>query len=82
MANVRVKLNLAGIRELKHSQPIVREVIRRSRRGLAQTPEGFEWQYRPGKRVGARAVIWTTNEAGRKAEAEHKVLIRALDAMR
>lgn len=82
MANVKVKLNLAGIRELKHSQPIVREVRERSRRGFAQTPAGFEWHYRPGKKVGARAVIWTSDEEGRKAEAEYKVLLRALDAMR
>lgn len=82
MTNVKVKLNLEGIRQLKHSQPVVREVRERSRRGLAATPQGFEWQYRPGKKVGARAVIWTADEAGRKAEAEYKVLLRALDAMR
>jgi hypothetical protein len=82
MANVKVKLNLEGIRALKHSQPIVMEVVRRSRRGLEQTPAGFEWHYRPGRKVGARAVIWTSDEEGRKAEAEDKILIRALDAMR
>ena len=81
MAKMTVKLSLKGIRELKYSPPVKAEVIRRAKRIAEAAGPGFVAVL--GKsRVGARALVWTTDDESRKAEARDKVLTRALDAGR
>lgn len=82
MADVTVKLKLKGIRELKMTQPITAELMRRGKRGLRTAGEGFEVAYRPGKRIGGRIMLRTNSAIGRRREAAEKLLARALDVMR
>lgn len=81
MADVRVKLNMKGIRQLLRSSEVQGEVARRAQRGAAAAGEGFEAVVKPHKYT-ARAFVQTADETGRKREAESKVLNRALGAMR
>lgn len=78
--SVTVKLKIKGIRALLKTVGQA-EVARRAKRGAAAAGEGFEAVIKPHKHTG-RAFVQTADETGRKREANEKVLVRALDAMR
>ena len=78
----RIKLNQRGIREFLKSQPIVADVAARTARGARAAGVGFERQMQMRKANTARGVVRTADAEGRRREADEKVLIRALDAMR
>jgi hypothetical protein len=82
MADVRVKLNMKGIRTLLKSDPVQSDLARRAARGAATAPDALESVVKP-HRYTARAFVQTKDSAeARRREANDKVLIRALDAMR
>lgn len=81
MADVTVKLKMSGIRQLLKGPEVSAEVARRVKRGGAAAGSGFEAVVKPHKYT-ARGFVQTADEAGRKREADDKVLLRALDAMR
>lgn len=81
MADVRVNLKMSGIRKVLRSSESQGALLRLARRSAAAAGPGFEAVVRPG-RFTARALVWTTDDASRRAEAENKALTRSLDAMR
>ena len=82
MADVRVKLSMRGIRALLKSEPVQSDLARRAARGAATAPDALESVVKP-HRYTSRAFVQTRNsDAARRREADDKVLIRALDAMR
>jgi hypothetical protein len=81
MAKPKVKLNLRGINALMRSAPVQAEVARRLQRGAAAAGEGFEAVVKPHQYT-ARGFVQTADAEGRRREADEKVLIQALDAMR
>lgn len=83
MANVRIVVNRAGVREILRSQRVADELARRARRIAARA--GGEADYRVDVEVGrnrARAAVITETPQAREAEAHHRTLTRALDAGR
>lgn len=81
MSDVRVKLKISGIRKVLRSPEVTAEVARRVKRAAQAAGPGFEGVVKPHKYT-ARGYVQTADESGRKREAEDKVLIRSLDAMR
>lgn len=81
MSDVRVKLKISGIRKVLKSPEVTAEIARRVKRGAAAAGTGFEGVIKP-HRFTSRGYVQTADETGQKREAEEKVLIRALDAMR
>lgn len=81
MANVRVKLKVGGVRALLRGPEVTAEVAKRVKRGAAAAGPGIEGVVKPHKYT-ARGYVQTATEDGRKREANEKVLLRALDAMR
>lgn len=81
MSDVRVKLKIGGIRKILRGPEATAEIARRVKRGAAAAGPGFEGVIKP-HRFTARGFVQTADETGRKREAEEKVLLRALDAMR
>jgi hypothetical protein len=79
MAKPIVKLNIRGINQLMSSGPVQSLVEERARRIAEAAGEGFEAVGDPHPWT-ARAYVRTATAAGRKREAEEKVLTRALDA--
>lgn len=78
---VRVKLKLRGLRALMRSNPVQADLAARATRAARSAGEGFEAVVKPHK-FTARAFVQTADEKGSRREAEEKVLIRTLDAMR
>ena len=78
----RIKINQKGVREFLRSQPIVADVAQRTARAARAAGPGFERQMQMNKANTARGVVRTADQKGREREANDKVLIRALDAMR
>lgn len=81
MGDVQVRLKISGVRKILRGSDVQRELLRRTRRAAAVAGDGFEAVVRPG-RYTARSLLWTTTQEAREREANEKVLIRALDAMR
>lgn len=77
---VTVKLRMKGIRHLLKTVGQA-EVARRAKRAAAAAGPGFEAVIKPHKYTG-RAFVQTSDDEGRKREADQKVLVRSLDAMR
>lgn len=82
MANVKVKINRRGVRDVLKSQGVTAEIAKRVHRGARAVGSGFEGQIQMRKANTARGVVRTADSEGRRREADEKVLIRALDAMR
>jgi hypothetical protein len=81
MANVRIKLNSAGIRQLLRSSEMEADLRRRAERIAATAGEGFEASSMVGPNRARASVITTTYEA-MAAEAQERRLTRAIDAGR
>lgn len=92
MPNVRVKLDLAGIRDLKRDPGVAAEIERRGNMILAAArstaPVGATGDYRDGLRLemdehavsGAVAHIYSTVDYAFAVEAKTGNLARSLDA--
>lgn len=83
MANIKVQLNEAGIREMFQS-PEMFEYIQRRARAIAEAAGGEPDFVSGAEVVGDRVMGWVTTASheGRRAEAEERALTRALDAGR
>lgn len=81
MADVNVKLKMRGVRELLKSSPVQSNLAARAVRAARVAGLGFEAAVKPHKYT-SRAFVQTADAEGRTREANEKVLIRALDAMR
>lgn len=81
MADVTIKLNKAGVRELLRSPEVLAELRRRADLIAAAAGDGFEAEATTGPQR-ARASIRTGTHAARKAEATDRALTAALDAGR
>lgn len=76
-----VKLNLRGIREVKKSASVKRDLMRRARAAARQAGDGFIPTVRSTK-VTATAYVRTESDEARTREAKDKILARSMDAMR
>lgn len=81
MGDVRVKLKISGIRKILRGPEATAEIARRVKRGAEAAGPGIGGVVKPHKYT-ARGFVQTVDDEGRKREADEKVLIRALDAMR
>lgn len=81
MANVRVKLNQRGVREVLKSSPVQADISARAARAARAGGPGIEAVTKP-HRYTSRAFVQTADAEGRKRQAESAVLERALDAAR
>lgn len=81
MADVRVKLKISGIRKVLRGPEATAEIAKRVSRGAAAAGPGIEGVVKPHKYT-SRGYVQTATAEGRKREADEKVLLRALDAMR
>lgn len=81
MADVRVRLKIGGVRAILRGPEATAEVAKRVKRGAAVAGPGFDGVVKPHKYT-ARGYVQTATQEGRKREANEKVLLRALDAMR
>lgn len=81
MGKPRVKLNMPGIRKTLTSDPVQSELTARGKRAARAAGAGFEAVARP-YRFTSRVYVQSTDAASAKAEAEDKVLTKALDAAR
>lgn len=81
MANLRVKLKMGGVRAILRGPEATAEIAKRVKRGAAAAGPGIEGVVKPHKHT-ARGYVQTATDEGRKREADEKVLLRGLDAMR
>lgn len=83
MASIPViDLNEAGVRKLLNSEVVRREMVRRAQR-IAEAAGGApDFKVLTGTSDRAIAVAITATREGRRAEAEHRALTRAIDAGR
>lgn len=81
MADVRVRLKIGGVRQLLRGAEVQADVARRLKRGAQVAGPGFGVSVKPHKYT-SRGYLQTVDADGRRREADEKVLIRALDAMR
>lgn len=82
MSDVRVKLNIGGVRKLLRSNEVQSDLARRATRAAAAAGPDYEAIVKP-HRYTARAFVQTKDtDDARRREAEDKNLTRALDAMR
>lgn len=81
MADVRVTLKIGGIRQLLRSNEVQSNIAARAVRAARAAGTGFEAVVKP-HRFTSRAYVQTADDEGRRREANEKVLIRVLDAMR
>jgi hypothetical protein len=80
-AQVRIKLNSAGVRQLLRSSEVMADLDARARRVAAAAGEGHEVQLWVG-RNRARATVRTATFGAMRAEASRQTLTRAVDAAR
>lgn len=81
MAQVRVELNHAGIRQMLQSPEVEAELLRRAKLIAAAAGPGFEPDSEVGRSRARASVITATFEA-RLDEARNHTLERAMDAGR
>lgn len=79
MARPVVKLNIGGINALMSSGAVQSLVDERARRMASAAGDGFEAVSDPHPWT-ARAYVRTANAAGRRREAQEKVLARSISA--
>ena len=82
-AKIRIELNHDGIRQLLMSQPIADECEKAAQRIASEAGEGFE--VLPARELGfgggrVGCAVYTDTYEARKAEAEDKVLSKAVSA--
>jgi hypothetical protein len=83
MAQIKVKLNSAGIREVLQSAEMEADLRRRAK-AIAQAAGGEPDFVGDAEVVGDRVMgfVVTATDEGKRAEAETRALTRALDAGR
>lgn len=81
MADVRVKLNSAGVRALLRSTEVRNDLGRRADKIAAAAGDGMEAEVSVGSNR-ARAAVYTATFDAMRAEAEGRALSAALDAGR
>lgn len=81
MAEIRIELDHAGLRQLLRSQEVRSDLRRRSDAVAARAGNGVRARVYQG-RDRVRAQVWTATQEARKAEAERRTLLTALDAAR
>jgi hypothetical protein len=93
MGNVQVKLNLAGVKEVLNDDASVSECMKRARRiaseANSQAPDHGYYKYPPFMTSEGRttkgnrcAVVYTRTELGKRMQAKHSTLTKALKAGR
>lgn len=78
---VRIELDSQGIEQLLRSQEVGQDLQRRADAVAAAAGEGVRARVYQG-RDRVRAQVWTATAAAKKAEAEDRTLLKALDAAR
>jgi hypothetical protein len=81
VAEVKIKLNSPGVRQLLQSAEIMADLVRRGEAIAAAAGEGFEVRTSTSP-TRARVTVRTATFAARRAEAVGRALTRALDAGR
>lgn len=81
MANVKIKLNRPGVRELLRSAEVQADLARRARAIAAAAGPGMEVDTEVGSNR-ARASVRTVTTDARRREATERALTRAIDAGR
>jgi hypothetical protein len=81
MANVRIKVNRNGIRDLLRSDEVLADLEERGQRIAAAAGDGHRVESEVGQNRARVAVITDTIEA-RISEAKNRTLTRAIDAGR
>lgn len=81
MADVKVKLNIKGIREVLKGRAATETVAAVAGRGARQAGDGFGYVVKPG-RYTARAFIQTESLEGAKRQADEAVLERVMGSLR
>jgi hypothetical protein len=79
--STRIEVDRKAIRALLKSPEVRADLAARARRIAAAAGPGFDARSDMG-RTRARAVVITTDEASRRAQAEDRVLSRAISAGR
>lgn len=93
MGNVRVEMNLAGIKEVLNDDGVIAECMKRARRinaaANAEAPEHGYFKRQPfaveegttskGNRC---AVVYTRTELGKRMQAKHSTLTHAINSGR
>jgi hypothetical protein len=82
MAQVRIKLNLRGFRELRTSPEMDAEILRRARRVAQAAGPGFVAEQSPGVNRARAVVVPDSAEAALETARNPSVLIGALSAGR
>lgn len=80
MADVTVRLKLAGIRKVLKGSEATAEVARIAARGARDAGEGFGFVVKPG-RYTARAFIQTEGVEGAKRQSNDAVLERVMGSL-
>jgi hypothetical protein len=81
VADLRIKLNPAGMREMLRSDGVRRDLERRAGRIAQAAGRGMESSSSSG-RNRALAMVWTETPEARAAEAANRKLTRSIDAGR
>lgn len=81
MVAIRIEMDSAGCKELLRSADVGRDVKRRLDAVAARAGNGHRSKVYQG-RDRVRGDVWTATPAARRAEAENRALLRAMDAAR
>jgi hypothetical protein len=81
VVKARIEVDHAGVEALLRSPEVKRDLERRAAAIAAAAGEGMASRTYQG-RDRIRAVVWTQTNAARRAEAQNRALLRALDAGR
>jgi hypothetical protein len=81
VADLRIKLNPAGMRELLRSDGVRQDLERRARNIAQAAGRGMESTSSSG-RNRALAMVWTETPEAMAAEAKNRKLTRSIDAGR
>lgn len=81
MADVKLRWNMAGFRELRTSARVRADILRRARNVAAVAGDGYRADP-SDTRNRARAAVVTDSDAAKADNARNQTLLRALDAGR
>ncbi len=83
MANVKVKINSSGARQLLNSTAVQGELLKRAEKIKARTDGMGSGKYtadvQPGKNR-AHAMVKTTDIISKRSNAKHNTLLKSMDA--
>lgn len=83
MANVKVKINSSGARQLLNSTPVQGELLKRAEKIKARADGIGSGKYsadvQPGKNR-AHAMVKTTDIISKRSNAKHNTLLKSMDA--